>query len=105
MSSIKEFLEGEKGLDELYEISTDLSSNASAQEVVDELNQKNASMREAVKHPLVGSRERHEPSWFDFEDYFDDLPVAGFVNDKAIFQNDDRQWEVKDRQSLSAWKR
>ena len=61
-----------------------------ADDFVNEFNNNNVSMDEAVDFLTVHGDE--EPDWFNPEDYFlENIPIAGFVEEKAIMI-DEGEW-------------
>lgn len=57
-----------------------------AGEITAELNRREATVREAVDHSYIDSTRSGEPDWFDFSEWFNNTPAAGFFEGKLIIK-------------------
>ena len=47
----------------------------------------------------------NEPDWFDFDEWYDHVPIAGFIDGVAIIQDDNGYWSVVHSDYSGYWKK
>jgi hypothetical protein len=76
------------------------------EELVETMNSENWSMDKATRE-----LSQDEPNWFDFSEWYERVPIAGFYDGKAILLDNtqvhdrDNEWTVIGPEYSGGWKR
>lgn len=75
------------------------------EDLVETMNSENWSMDKATKE-----LDQDEPEWFDFSEWFDRVPIAGFYEEKAILldntqvHDQENEWTAIGKNYDGGWK-